>query len=392
MLKLTVMQGEITSLEKTRVCFVITKGLWGGAQKYVYNLATQLPKERYEVSAIIGKGEPLKERFAEKNIRVINVESLGRDISVLSEIKSLFKLFWAIRKERPDVLHLNSPKAGGLGSFIGRILGIKKIIYTAHGWTFNEERPVIHNALILIFSWLTILLCHKIIVIAPREEEQAKILPLVNPRKIVLIRNGIENVEFKEKNEARKHLSNIVKDSGFRINDSVPWIGTIAELNKNKGIIYTIEALKNVKNEFQYIILGEGEERTRLDNLVKKYNMEDRIFLVGFVDKANLYLKAFDIFLLSSIKEGLPYVILEAGLAELPVIATSVGGIPDIIDNGKNGILISKTRPGEITKAIEYMMSKPEEREVFGTNLNQKIRDNFSLTQMLDKTERLYLE
>ena len=307
-------------------------------------------------------------------------------------------IFWIIFREKPDVLHLNSPKAGGIGAVIGRILFIKKIIYTAHGWTFNENRPAFQNSLILIFSWITTLLCHKVIVIAKREEEQALSFPLTNREKIVLINNGVEKIDFKDRSEARKELlartvlARIeTPDSSLSTLNSTLWIGTLAELHKNKGFEYTLEAVSKINTVFKYFIIGEGEERTNLEFLIKKYNLEKKVYLVGFMENASEYLKAFDIFILSSIKEGLPYTILEAGLAENAVIASSVGGIPDIIENGKTGILTTKTRSGEITRAIEYLIDKPEERKIFAKNLKEKVEKEFSITQMLEKTLKLYI-
>src|SRR3989339_333433 len=117
---------------KKKVCFFVTKGVWGGAQKYVYSLATSLPKNSYDVFVVVGEGKILKDRLEEKNIRTYEIAGLRRDISVLSEIRSFLFLLKILRKESPDVLHLNSPKAGGLGTVVGRLLGIKKIIFTVH--------------------------------------------------------------------------------------------------------------------------------------------------------------------------------------------------------------------------------------------------------------------
>lgn len=381
------MQDKKADGGKIKICYVITKGVWGGAQKYVYNLATSLPKDKYDVVVITGTGEVLPKKLEEKNIKVLRIESLRRDMGIVSEIKSFLKLLALVYREKPDVLHLNSPKAGGLGSVIGRILFIKKIIYTAHGWTFNEDRPLIQNTFILIFSWLTILLCHNVIVIAKREEEQAKNIPLVNPRKIIFIRNGIEEINFIEKEKARQELFSL---SGTTFTSSTIVLGTISELTKNKGLEYTLDAVRKLKTPYKFFIIGNGEEKNKLENIIEKYELKDKVFIVSIPEKANLYLKAFDIFTLTSLKEGLPYVILEAGLAKVATIASGVGGIPEIIESGKSGILVTKARSGEITRAIEYLISKPEERKIFALNLNEKIEKDFSIEQMLEKTEKLY--
>ena len=161
--------------------------------------------------------------------------------------------------------------------------------------------------------------------------------------------------------------------------------------HKNKGLEYAISAIAYIKKSFIFCIIGEGDERENLEKLIKKNKLQEKVFLLGFVDKANEYLKTFDIFTLTSLKEGLPYSILEAGLAELPVIASNVGGIPDIIENGVSGILTTKSRVGEITRAIEYLMDNPDKRELYGKNLKQKVEKDFSFEQMLERTTVLYI-
>jgi glycosyltransferase involved in cell wall biosynthesis len=385
MLKYGYMQDEGKRLQKTKVCFVITKGVWGGAQKYVYTLATSLPQDQFETLVVMGEGGVLKNRLVEKNIRVYVIENLKRDISLVSEFKSFLALFKIILKEKPHVLHLNSPKAAGYGSFIGRILFVKKIILTVHGFTFNENRPEWKKALIFIFSWITVLFSKKTIVISPQEESQAKAMLFVNDTKIKMIRNGVEKIEFKDKSEARKNLQALVNKDVTGL-----WIGTIAELHKNKGLEFAINALAKVGCPFSYFIIGEGEQRGELEKTITKLNLQDKVFLPGFLHEAKEHLKAFDLFVLPSVKEGLPFSILEAGRAGLSVVASSVGGIPDIIENGRTGILTTPGRVGEIQRAIEYLNDNPEERKEFGKKLKAKIDKHFSVEQMLKETFELY--
>jgi len=376
-------------MAKTKVCFVITKGVWGGAQKYVYSLAVNLNPENYDVSVICGQGNELPKKLEEKGIRVHRITELERDISIKKELKNLIQIFKLIKKESPDVLHLNSPKVGGLGAVVGRILGVKKIIFTSHGFAFNEKRPLFHKVLIRFFSWLTLVLNKKIILISNKEKKDTLGMPFIGPEKIVLINNGIEKIDFKEKNIAREHLLSKLSNKP-EIPTNAVWIGTLSELHKNKGLEYAINAVAKLTTPFVFFIVGVGEEKTNLEKIIKNNNLENKVFLTGFVDNANQYLKAFDIFTLTSVKEGLPYTILEAGLSETPIVASNIGGIPDVIDNGINGILVTKERPGEIQRAIEYMLDHKEERETFAKKLKEKVEKNFSLEQMLEKTIALY--
>ncbi len=376
---------------KTKICFFITKGNWGGAQRYVYNLATSLPQNKYDVLVITGKGEILKNKLREKGIKAFEIQNLKRDISLLEEIKSFIKIFKIIQREKPDILHLNSPKASGLGSLVGRILGVNKIIQTVHGWSFNEDRNLFSKSLIYIFSNITTLLCHKTIVISKKEKVQALKMPFIKENKIILIKNGIEKIDYINKTIVREALLNRTngKVRGV-INSKTLWIGTISELHPNKGLEYMIKALSQVKSNFVFFIIGEGEERKKLEKLIKIKGLENRIFLVGFIDIANLYLKAFDVFTLTSKKEGLPYSILEAGGAGVCVMASNIGGIPDIIDNNRNGILINVGNEKEIQKNIEFLETNIKRRTELGKKLKEKIQKEFYIEEMLKKTFSLY--
>jgi len=375
---------------KKKICYIITKGNWGGGQKYVYNLATSLPKDKFETFVITGEGKILKNKLEDKGVRVYEINSLKRDMSFISEIKTFWLIFKIVKKEKPDVLHLNSPKASGIGAVVGRILLMPNIIQTTHGWSFNENRNLLSRFLIYIFSWITVTLCDKTIVIAKNEKKQALNMPFIRESKVALIRNGIEEIKYIEKNIVRDALLNRISVSKESMTKETIWLGTISELHKNKGLKHIINALANIKTPFLFFVIGEGEEREYLENLIMRNGMQKKVFLVGFVDIANLYLKAFDIFTLTSIKEGLPYTLLEAGQAGLPIISSQIGGIPDIIDDGKNGLLNRKGDEKEIQKDIEYLILNPKVRAEFGKNIKQKIEKEFSVDQMLKKTLSLY--
>lgn len=382
-----------SSTSKKKICFVITKGAWGGAQKYLYTLATSLPKDKYDVIAVVGNGNVLKEKLEKNGVKTFEIKSLKRDISIFSEIVSFIRLYKIIWKESPDILHLNSPKASGMGALIGRVLLTPQIIQTAHGFSFNEPRNFFSKFLIYTFSYITVVLCTKTIVIARNEKGQAENMPFVNHNKIILIRNGIEKINFIDKSIVRRALLERVPHTGLPIpdvNGKEVWMGTISELHKNKGHKYILEALSRVKEPFIFFIIGEGEERKNIENLIVEKDLQNKVYLLGFIDMANLYLKAFDIFTLTSLKEGLPYTLLEAGLAGNAIVSTYVGGIPDIIDDGKNGLLSKKKDVKEIQKDIEYLIQNPEIRKEFGKKIKEKVEKEFTVEGMLRKTFSLY--
>ncbi|MCK5286108.1 MAG: glycosyltransferase family 4 protein [Candidatus Pacebacteria bacterium] len=372
---------------RKKIIYFITKANWGGAQKYVFDLASEMTgRDDYEVLVAYGKpfGE-LSKKLKETGIQTIKIEGLERDVNLFSEFKVAKNLWKVLKEEKPDIIHLNSPKIGGLGAFLGRLANIDRIIYTAHGWTFNEKRPLWQIILIKYFSWVTILLSHKTIVLAKKEYKQVIDWFFVNDKKLVQIYNGIKPIYFLNKEEAENKLTKILDD------DLV--VGTITELHKNKGLKYGIKAFKKLvrrNNKLKFIIIGEGEEREYLEKKIKKYDLENNVYLVGEIENASQYLKAFDIFLLPSIKEGFPFVLLEAGLAKLPVIATEVGGIPELISDGENGILIGEKEEDEIEDALEKLIKDENLRNKLSENLYTKVKEKFSFETMVENTKDLY--
>ncbi|HEY4504602.1 MAG TPA: glycosyltransferase [Candidatus Paceibacterota bacterium] len=318
-------------MKRSKVLYLVTKSNWGGAQRYVFDLATHLvarsPSENWEVVVACGGNGVLTDKLRERNVRVIPLPDAQRDISIIKEIKLLITLFEIIKKEKPDVLHVNSSKLAGLGSFAGFVTRTRTI-FTAHGWPFNEDRNLFWKLIVYKLSWLTSLFSHVTIAITEKDFEQGKRMPFVS-NKMRMIHNAIEQISFYDRETARKKLSPPTPSYHKRGQGGDTWIGTIGELHKNKGFIYLAKVAEQIKNA-KFVVIGEGEERQTL----KKTSL----ILAGQVSEASRYLKAFDIFVLPSLKEGLPYVLLEATQASLPIVATNVGGIPDIL--GDKSILV----------------------------------------------------
>ncbi len=374
---------------KKKILFAVTKGNWGGAQRYVFDLATNIPPEEYEVVVVCGDGERLTSKLAEKKIRTIRLKSLSRDIHLGKDILSFFEMIGVLIKEKPDVLHLNSSKIGGIGAVAGRLTGIKQIIFTGHGWAWNEDRNFFSKLIITALYWFTVELSHKTIAVSHKIAEQILGVPWITKEKIVVVHNGVSDsgTEYLERFAARTALKHKVAEKF--------WIGTIAELHKNKGLDYLIQAYSYIAEsnpDAALLIIGEGEERENLTDLIIKLGLQKKIHLLGFVDNAQRFLKAFDVFVLPSRTEAFPYVPLEAGLAQLPVIASRVGGIPEAITNRKNGLLVNPGEIYELKSAIKELLEDSAKAAIFGHNLRKTVEENFSIERMVQKTLSVYNE
>lgn len=415
---------NISHSPKKKVLLVITKSNWGGAQKYVYDLATSGGESGFDFVVAVGGDGELKKRLFDAGIPILGINGLGRDISFTKDFRVLFSLLSLLWKEQPDVLHVNSSKIGGLGAVAGRIYNIfhfskkTKVVFTAHGWAFNEDRSTIAKIAIKFFAWLTIMFSHTTIAVSHTMKEQTRGWPFVHDR-IHVIYNGVFPTVYLKKIDARLELFSQVLESNVyesvvsgittatvkaeremiaeRLEKSFI-IGTVAELHHIKGLRYAIEAIAKLVPtypELLYVVIGEGEDRPNLQKLIEALDLSRNVFLVGHKAEAARLLQAFNIFTLPSLSEGLAYAILEAGQAGLPVIASRVGGIPEIIDDAdagktETGVLVDARDSDALAAAFAELIENPEKRSTLGDALKHKVDTQFSKAIMITKTEALY--
>jgi len=301
-----------------KILYAITKSNWGGAQRYVYDLATAAQQKGFDVAVAHGGTGLMQEKLKNAGIRTVSILGLVRDVggSDWGAYRALKKI---IRDEKPDVLHLNSSKAGAMGALAGRLAGVKNIIYTDHGWAFKEKRSLPSRIVIWFISWFTVLLVDRVIAVSEYELALTKQMPFCG-KKAVRIYNGIDlNMSFGSGEIIRNAFPTGVKITG-----------TVGELTKNKNQIALVEQAKN--NPDMYVaVVGEGELRSSLEEKIKEYGLEARVKLFGFLPVADV-MRGFDVFALTSIKESLGLVILEARAARLPIVANRVGGVGEAMD------------------------------------------------------------
>jgi len=375
---------------KKKVLLVVTKSNFGGAQRYVYDLATNLPTDEFDIAVAFGPGldgRPgrLAKMLSEKGVRTILVLELGRDINPIGDLRALRALITLFKKEQPHVVHLNSSKAGGLGAFAARLAGVPRIIFTSHGLAFDEKRGALQRLLIWLATWTTILLTHTTIAVSVETFERIRHMPFLR-KKVRLVHNGIITPTFISKQDARTEI--------MTLDPNLPheghWIGSIGELHRNKDYATAIDALTYMESDAHLVVIGEGEARESLLARAVENNVQDRVHLVGFVSDAAKYLRAFDTFILPSQKEGLPYVLLEAGYGYLPVVATDIPGVRDVILPDFTGLIVPPGDAQALSNAIERTLTDARLSRSLADELLKRIQKSFALDTMIEKTSLLY--
>ena len=380
---------EMADMSKKRILYIITKSNFGGAQRYVFELASNLPRDEFEVLVSFGGNGLLKEKLVSSGLITRTIRHFERDIDVFKEFSSMLELYRLMREIKPHIVHLNSSKAGGSGALVARLCGVRNIIFTVHGWPFYEPRGLLWRSLAWFFSYLTVLFTHRVVVVSGHDLARAR-MPFLR-HKLVYIPTGVPEVAFKERHAARTLLFSLERVVAH-VNDV--WVVSTGEHTRNKNPFSLLRAIeKHNAGQRQKIFLtlmGDGEERQKLEQYVREHKLEHFVSFTGFIDDARSYLNAFDVFVLPSYKEGLPYALLEAGLAGLACIGSNVGGIPEVIEHEKSGLLIDPHDVESLVGAFGQLVESHALRAQFGTQLRAKVMGNYSMSTLLQKTLSLY--
>ena len=413
-----------------RILFLVTQSEFGGAQRYVFETAKYLNLRNYEVLVGAGQGDgELFRKLRNTGVQPVYLKEMRRTPWPWQMALAIKEIYNLLKKERPDILFLCSTTAGFLGSIAAffyrgstsRVLTKgeeesllsspsksleygevePRVIYRIGGWAFRDPRNFILNKIILWAEKITSPLKDKIIVNSEIDRKLAIQYRVAKPEKIIKIHNGIDlnSLDFLSREEARNCLiskTSLARSDLLKRTDLI-MVGTVANFYKSKGLNYLIEAIHFLRSDLpgrsdllKFLIIGEGRQRPQLESLIKKYELENNVFLIGKISDAQRYFKAFDIFVLPSLKEGFPWVILEAMAAQSAIIATRVGAIPEIIENEVDGLLVKPKNSQELAEKIVYLLKNPELRENLGNRAREKVEQNFSLGKMLKETEKLF--
>ena len=290
--------------KKIKIIYLITQTDPGGAQKYILNLASNLDKDKFTVEVAVGEGkeEAWMKNLKKQNIKVWRLKHVVRNLKPIHDFLSGWELYSLYKKTKPDIIHLNSSKVGATGAVMGWIYKkIKnrnlKIFYTVHGLVLNEPLPTWQKIYYKISEKISGWCEDKIICVSEFDKQACLKNKIVSEKKLITIHNGIDlsNLNFLTKQEAKEKL---------KITNQT--IGTIANLYETKGFIYLIRAAKILIDKYKdlnFIVIGQGTLKKKLQTTIQKLNLENNFFLIGYKNNAQQYLPAFDIFVYHLLKK-----------------------------------------------------------------------------------------
>lgn len=366
---------------KTIVEFITLSEI-GGAQIVVKNIIDNL-KNKFNFYLVTSGRDYLVKYFEnDPQVEVLLLDNLFREVSLINDIKSIIEFNKIINKINPDIIHAHSSKAGMISKIIKFFNRESKLYFTVHGFASSSISSNLKSKIFDYIEKQTSFIIDKSIFVSNNDLKYAKKTGW-SSKEMEVIYNGIEKINWSSKNLLQNKILENNKEKKIGV--------TIARLSKQKNPIKFLKFLKEERSKlynFFFIWIGEGPLESQCRQYIEENDLKDLIYLTGKIVNAKKYIKKFDFFFLLSLWECLPVSIIEALQAKLPIIATNVGGVNEMVDK-KNGILIPKNYyHNDLLKALNL---------IYNNNLNEmknnsfyKYKKNFKINKMTKEYLRIF--
>jgi len=366
-----------------RILYVVTAAKFGGAPMHVIRLAEADIKRGHTVGVVSAPEPRLLSELKRIGAQTFSNPYFVRPVQPCKDVRALWLVFQVIRKFKPDLVSAHSTKAGYAARFACAILR-KPVIFTAHGWAFTEGRSAWKRRFLALAERLAGRVTAKTICVSNHDRDLALKFKVMPPGKLLVIHNGVDPAPF-------LNATGACVRQEFGLGET-PVLTMVGRLAPPKDPLVLLEASQLLRGEFKLLIIGDGELRSAAENFIRKSRLNHTVILAGERKDIPEILAASDIFVLPSRWEGLPYTIIEAMMAGLPVVATSVGGVPELVDDWKTGVLVPPENPEALAETLQKLLDDPDLCKRMGQAGRKKALREFTLDRMLAETQRVYEE
>ena len=387
-------------MNRTKVVHISTKLDLGGAQQNTLFTVAHLARSRYDPVLISGTNGLLVEDAKKlDDVKVYLLTELVREIRPIKDLIALFKIRNILKELKKDnvkiesesnsqiIVHTHSVKAGVLGRWAAYMAGVKIIISSIHGFSFNDYQPSLVRAFYIYLEKLTSIITTKFVAVSNADIEKGIRNKIFTKDKVRLIRSGIDISRFMNKNHNR-----LGKRKELGIEVEIPVVAMIACFKPQKSPLDFVKVAKIISDEIPdacFLIVGDGVIRSKIENLIEKISMEDKIILLGWRRDIPEILSCIDILVLTSLWEGLPRVFPQAMASGIPVVATEVDGAPEAIKNGVTGFLLQPRDIKGMAERIISLIRNPDRAREMGEEGRKSVGE-FDIWKMVEQQEELY--
>lgn len=354
------------------ICYVITRSdVMGGASVHLLDLAEGMQQAGHRVTILVGGEGIVNERAAARGLTILPLQHLVRPIHPWHDVWCWFELRRQFRRLKPDLIHLHSSKAGLVGRAAAIGMGIP-VIFTAHGWAFTEGVSTASSLLYRVLERAAAHFCDAIITVSEYDRQRALKLRVATPALLRTVHNGIRPVDL----VARSQPNRLVM---------------VARFEQPKDHQLLLQAVALLKGDWQLQLIGDGPLLSDAKITAARLGLTDRVDFAGARSDIAIQLAQAGIFVLLSRWEGLPLTVLEAMRAGLPVVASDVGGVPELVRSEQNGLLVPNN-PQAVADALQRLLDNRVLQQQYGAHGKQLFLRDFTFARMLTDTENIYLQ
>ncbi|MDP3937196.1 MAG: glycosyltransferase [Deltaproteobacteria bacterium] len=352
----------------------------GGAEQMILSLARGMADDFDLTVAFLKGGGALASEFTALGARVVPLGITGA-----GDLRGLRRLWRLIRQSRFDLVHTHLFHAGLLGRALGRLSGVPAIVHTQHNTlTWETSSPVLAAA-----NRASLRAAHRVIAVGERVAEMLRLHGGVKPECVTVIRNGVDCERFRP-GGGRAYARSVLGDQ-----IEGPIIGAVAGFRPEKGhdvLIAAMRFLRDAAPAAKLLLLGDGPLRPAVEQSVARQGLSDRVLFGGRRADVDRILPACDLVVLPSWQEGVPVSALEAMACGLPVVATSVGGTPEVVVDGRTGVLVAPGDARALAFAVLDLLRRPEWARRLGKEGRDCVKSRFDAGEMIRRTVALYGE
>jgi glycosyltransferase involved in cell wall biosynthesis len=375
-------------MQRINILYVITKLELGGAQKQLLSLIRHLDRNRFKIFLFTAQdGFLIPETQTINGLTLNKSRCLARPINPLKDILALIEICRFIKNNGIEIVHTHSSKAGILGRLAAKLTGTRIILHTVHGWSFNDYQPLLVRWIFELLERFTCGFTDKIIVVSDHDKRKGIKSGIGADRQYALIRYGIDYSEFATQQQNTREELKIDSDKMV--------VGMIACFKPQKSpqdFIRLAFLVNQTLPETKFLLIGDGALRTKIEKLIRKFNLEKQVILTGWRNDIPAILSSTDVFVLTSLWEGLPISVLEAMASGRPVISTNTGGVEEVILEGKTGFLVFPGDVASMSEKLLILLKDKDSRIKMGEAAKDSLNDGFTLTRMVSQTANLYAE
>jgi glycosyltransferase involved in cell wall biosynthesis len=383
--------------DPVKILRVIARLNMGGPALHVAYLTEGLRQRGYEtvlVAGTLARGEDsMAFVAAARDVEIVQIDQLGREISPLRDLVATVRLARLIRKERPQILHTHTAKAGTVGRVAAVLAGPRHrppiIVHTFHGHVLRGYfGPLRSRFFRQLERWLATKTT-ALIAVSPQVRDDLVALGVAPKERFVVIRLGIELGERVAANSnGRADNRRYLGIPGDRF--AVGWIGRMTAVKRTDDILVAFKRLRDSGIDAVLCLVGDGPDRPELERRAHELGViRDTVFL-GYQEDVAPFYSAFDALILPSSNEGTPVSAIEALAAGRPVVATRVGGVPDVVRDGEDGFLVEAGDTNELADRLEQLARDPALRERMGREGRERVLPRYAVDRLVEDIDELY--